>query len=197
MKQKSCDFCCDSGHAPGDRPGDAAARVTGREGRLQCGAHQSLDVFPALLSQTLNNLKLMSKTSRCQKQVDSFSVVIPTRNTRSITRKAICNSLARAERQSLTDKRFITLLGGEMNYSTEEHEVADYYSQAHAERSLEPTSPQDGYFLLVDENGIEESIGFLSIDGAFQYARDYWQEQMIDDKKVETKYSVYQLKKVL
>ena len=84
-----------------------------------------------------------------------------------------------------------------MNYSTEEHEVADYYSQAHAERLLEPTSPQDGYFLLVDENGIEESIGFLSIDGAFQYARDYWQEQMIDDKKVETKYSVYQLKKVL
>jgi hypothetical protein len=84
-----------------------------------------------------------------------------------------------------------------MNYSTEEHEVADYYSQAHAERLLEPTSPQDGYFLLVDENGIEEPVGFYSIDGAFQYARDHWREQMIDDKKVETKYSVYQLKKVL
>lgn len=84
-----------------------------------------------------------------------------------------------------------------MNYSEEEHEAANYYAQALAEKLLEPTSPQDGYFLLVDENGIEEPVGFYSIDGAFQYARDYWQEQMIDDKKVETKYSVYQLKKVL
>jgi hypothetical protein len=50
---------------------------------------------------------------------------------------------------------------------------------------------------LVDENGIEEPVGFYSIDGAFQYARDYWQDQEIDGKDVDSAYSVYQLKKVL
>jgi len=94
-------------------------------------------------------------------------------------------------------KRFTITVGGKMNYSTEEHEVSDYYAQAHAERMLEPTSPQDGHFLLVDENGIEEPVGFYSIDGAFQYARDYWQDQEIDGKDVDSAYSVYQLKKVL
>jgi hypothetical protein len=91
-----------------------------------------------------------------------------------------------------------------MNSSTEEHEVADYYAQAHAERLLEtceafslPTDPKDGYFLLVDENGIEESIGFFSIDSAFQYARNHWHGQTIDDRAIDTKYSIFQLKKVL
>ena len=84
-----------------------------------------------------------------------------------------------------------------MNYCTEEHEVLDYYSQVHAERMFEPTSPQDGYFLLVDENGIEEPIAFYSLDGAVAYAPDYWQGQKIDGKKIEPNYSVFQLKKVL
>ena len=84
-----------------------------------------------------------------------------------------------------------------MNYCTEEHEVLDYYSQAHAEKMLEPTSPQDGYFLLVDENGIEEPVGFYSLDGAVAYAPDYWQGQKIDGKEIEPNYSVFQLKKVL
>lgn len=84
-----------------------------------------------------------------------------------------------------------------MNYSAEEHEVADYYAQAHAERMLEPTHPQDGYFLLVDENQVEEPIGFYSVEGAVDYATDYWQNQTIDGKKVESDYSVYKLQKVL
>ena len=84
-----------------------------------------------------------------------------------------------------------------MNYCTEEHEVLDYYSQAHAEKMLEPTRPQDGYFLLVDENGIEEPVGFYSLDGAVAYAPDYWQGQKIDGKEIEPSYSVFQLKKVL
>jgi len=92
------------------------------------------------------------------------------------------------ERQSKKARKSITTHGGKMNYSAEEHEVADYYAQAHAERMLEPTEPHDKGYLLVDDNQVEEPIGFHSVDGAVEYANDYgtW-----------TDYTIYQLKKVL
>ena len=75
-----------------------------------------------------------------------------------------------------------------MNYSEDEHEYAELKAQFHQERMLEPTEPHDKGYLLVDDNQVEETIGFRSVDGAVEYANDYgsW-----------TDYTIYQLKKVL
>jgi len=71
------------------------------------------------------------------------------------------------------------------NYDTQEHEVLDYYSQAHAERMLEPTEPHDGCYLLVDDEQVEEPVAFRSIEGATDWCGCY------------ANYTVYKLKKVL
>jgi len=84
-----------------------------------------------------------------------------------------------------------------MNYDEQEHEYTELKAQFHQEKMLEPTSPYSGGFLLVDDNGIEEPIGFRSIDGAVTYASDYWSEQTINEVKIEPDYTVYQLKKIL
>ena len=75
-----------------------------------------------------------------------------------------------------------------MNYDSCEHEYAELKSQFHQERMLEPTEPHDKGYLLVDDNQVEEPIGFRSVDGAVEYANDYgsW-----------TDYTIYQLKRVL
>ena len=75
-----------------------------------------------------------------------------------------------------------------MNYDEQEHEYAELKAQFHQERMLEPTEPHDKGYLLVDDNQVEESIGFRSIDGAVAYANDYgtW-----------TDYTIYKLQKVL
>lgn len=75
-----------------------------------------------------------------------------------------------------------------MNYDEQEHEYAELKAQFHQERMLEPTEPHDKGYLLVDDNQVEEPIGFRSVDGAVEYANDYgsW-----------TDYTIYQLKRVL
>ena len=75
-----------------------------------------------------------------------------------------------------------------MNYDNCEHEYMELKSQFHQERMLEPTEPHDKGYLLVDDNQVEEPIGFRSVDGAVEYANDYgsW-----------TDYTIYQLKRVL
>ena len=77
-----------------------------------------------------------------------------------------------------------------MNYDNCEHEYMELQSQFHQERMLEPTDPHDKGYLLVDDNQIEESIGFHSVDGAVEYATDLW-------GSVGDDFTVYQLKKVL
>ena len=47
-----------------------------------------------------------------------------------------------------------------MNYDNCEHEYMELQSQFHQERMLEPTEPHDKGYLLVDDNQIEEPIGF-------------------------------------
>jgi hypothetical protein len=61
-------------------------------------------------------------------------------------------------------------------------------SQFHQERMLEPTQPYDGGFLLVDDNQVEESVGFRSLDGAVEYA--------CDELKIEH-FTIYKLSKVM
>jgi len=75
-----------------------------------------------------------------------------------------------------------------MNYDEQEHEYAELKAQFHQERMLEPTEPHDKGYLLVDDNQVEEPIGFRSVDGAVEHANDYgsW-----------TDYTIYQLKRVL
>ena len=75
-----------------------------------------------------------------------------------------------------------------MNYDNCEHEYAELQAQFHQERMLEPTEPHDKGYLLVDDNQVEEPIGFRSIDGAVEYAKD---------NHFATNYTIYQLKKVL
>ena len=74
-----------------------------------------------------------------------------------------------------------------MNYDSCEHEYMELKSQFHQERMLEPTEPYDKGYLLVDDNQVQEAIGFRSIDGAVEYASSLEQDH----------YTVYQLKKVL
>ena len=76
-----------------------------------------------------------------------------------------------------------------MNYDNCEHEYMELKSQFHQERMLEPTEPHDKGYLLVDDNQVEEPIGFRSVDGAVEHATDIWGYG--DD------FSIYQLKKVL
>jgi hypothetical protein len=76
-----------------------------------------------------------------------------------------------------------------MNYDNCEHEYMELQSQYNQERMLEPTEAHDKGYLLVDDNQVEEPIGFRSVDGAVEYATDIWGYG--DD------FSVYQLKKVL
>ena len=75
-----------------------------------------------------------------------------------------------------------------MNYDSCEHEYMELKSQFHQERMLEPTEPHDKGYLLVDDNQVEEPIGFRSLDGAVDYASDEW---------VTHDFTIYQLKKVL
>ena len=51
----------------------------------------------------------------------------------------------------------------------------------------EPTEPHDGGYLLVDDEQVQEAIGFRSIDGAVEYASSLEHDH----------YTIYQLKKVL
>jgi hypothetical protein len=78
------------------------------------------------------------------------------------------------------------------NYDTQEHEVADYYFQAHLERMSEPTEPEDGLFLLVDREQVEEPVAFASVNGAVAYAEEMWA-----GGNDPAYWSVYKLKKVL
>ena len=75
-----------------------------------------------------------------------------------------------------------------MNYDSCEHEYMELKSQFHQERMLEPTEPHDKGYLLVDDNQVEEPIGFRSLDGAVDYVSDEW---------VTHDFTIYQLKKVL
>ena len=74
-----------------------------------------------------------------------------------------------------------------MNYSEDEHEYAELKAQFHQERMLEPTEPYDGGYLLVDDEQVQEPVGFCSIDGAVDYASSLEHDY----------YTIYQLKKVL
>ena len=74
-----------------------------------------------------------------------------------------------------------------MNYDSCEHEYMELKSQFYQERMLEPTEPYDGGYLLVDDNQVQEAIGFRSIDGAVEYASSLEHDH----------YTIYQLKKVL
>tara|TARA_B110001454_G_C12702408_1_gene427162 strand:- start:1366 stop:1596 length:231 start_codon:yes stop_codon:yes gene_type:complete len=76
-----------------------------------------------------------------------------------------------------------------MNYNEQEHEYAELKSQFHQERMLEPTEPHDGGYLLVDDNQIEEPVGFYSVDGAVVYLRN--------SISGIGHYTIYQLKRVL
>lgn len=75
-----------------------------------------------------------------------------------------------------------------MNYDSCEHEYMELKSQFHQERMREPTEPYDKGYLLVDDNQVEEPVGFRSLDGAVEYASDEW---------VTHDFTIYQLKKVL
>ena len=77
------------------------------------------------------------------------------------------------------------------SYAEQEQDAREYaelQSQFHQERMLEPTEPHDKGYLLVDDNQVEEPIGFRSLDGAVDYASDEW---------VTHDFTIYQLKKVL
>jgi hypothetical protein len=74
-----------------------------------------------------------------------------------------------------------------MNYDSCEHEYMELKSQFHQERMREPTEPYDGGYLLVDDEQVQEAIGFRSIDGAVEYASSLRMDR----------YTIYQLKKVL
>jgi hypothetical protein len=93
-------------------------------------------------------------------------------------------------------RRFTITLGGDMNYDTQEHEVADYYFQAHLERMSDPTEPDDGLFLLVDGTQVEEPVAFASVNGAVAYAEEIW-GQPDEPAFCQNHWSVYKLKKVL
>ena len=67
-------------------------------------------------------------------------------------------------------------------------ECAELKAQSHQERMLEPTEPHDKGYLLVDDNQVEEPIGFRSVDVAVCYASDEWGTH---------DFTIYQLKKVL
>ena len=76
------------------------------------------------------------------------------------------------------------------SYAEQEQDAREYaelQSQFHQERMLEPTEPHDKGYLLVDDNQVQEAIGFRSIDGAVEYASSLEHDH----------YTVYQLKKVL
>lgn len=75
-----------------------------------------------------------------------------------------------------------------MNYDNCEHEYMELQSQYNQERMLEPTEPHDGGFILVDDNQVEEPVGFRSIDGAVGYA---------EDNHFATDYTIYKLSKVM
>ena len=74
-----------------------------------------------------------------------------------------------------------------MNYDSCEHEYMELKSQFHQERMLEPTEPHDKGYLLVDDNQVEEPVGFRSVDGAVEYASSLEHDY----------FTIYQLKKVL
>ncbi len=75
-----------------------------------------------------------------------------------------------------------------MNYDSCEHEYMELKSQFDQERMLEPTEPYDGGYLLVDDNQVEEPVGFRKVKGAIEHACDEW---------VTHDFTIYQLKKVL
>ena len=74
-----------------------------------------------------------------------------------------------------------------MNYSEQEHEYAELKAQFHQERMLEPTEPHDRGYLLVDDEQVQEPVGFRSVDGAVDYASSLEHDH----------YTIYQLTKVL
>ena len=77
-----------------------------------------------------------------------------------------------------------------MSYADEEQDAREY-AQLQAlynhERMREPTEPYDGGYLLVDDEQVQEAIGFRSIDGAVEYASSLEHDH----------YTIYQLQKVL
>ena len=75
-----------------------------------------------------------------------------------------------------------------MNYDSCEHEYMELKSQFHQERMREQKEANDKGYLLVDDNQVEEPVGFRSVDGAVDYASDQW---------VTHDFTIYQLKKVL
>ena len=74
-----------------------------------------------------------------------------------------------------------------MNYSADEHEYTELKAQFHQERMLEPTEPHDRGYLLVDDEQVQEPVGFRSVDGAVDYASSLEHDH----------YTIYQLTKVL
>ena len=75
------------------------------------------------------------------------------------------------------------------SYAEQEQDAREYVdlqNQFEQERLLEPTEPYDKGYLLVDDNQVEEPVGFHSIDGAVAYASALGHDY----------YSVFQLKKV-
>jgi hypothetical protein len=74
-----------------------------------------------------------------------------------------------------------------MNYNEQEHEYTELKAQFHQERMLEPTEPHDRGYLLVDDEQVQEPVGFRSVDGAVDYASSLEHDH----------YTIYQLTKVL
>ena len=76
------------------------------------------------------------------------------------------------------------------SYAEQEQDAREYAElkrQFREEEEIEPTMPQDGGFLLVDDEQVEEPIAFPSLHGAVIRASSLDHDY----------FTVYQLKKVL